>query len=78
MLREDIVDAVAAGRFSLYPIVTVDEGIEIFTGRPAGIVDENGAYPPDSIHGLVAARLNQLADAAREQEHDHPHEHRKP
>lgn len=71
MLREDVVDAVADGRFALYPIATVDEGIELFTGLPAGAPDANGAFPPDSVHGRVAARLAELAEIARAHEHRH-------
>ncbi len=65
MLRQDVVDAVAAGRFHIYPVETIDEGIEILTGIPAGIVDRVGAYPPDTINGRVDARLAAFAEAAR-------------
>lgn len=60
MLREDVVEAVTQGQFSLWAVDSIDEGIEILTGRPAG-TDEAGAYPPDSVHGLAKARLRQLA-----------------
>jgi predicted ATP-dependent protease len=62
MLRADVVDAVARNLFSVYPINTIDEGIEILTGITAGVVDENGEYPPDSINGRVQARLTRLAE----------------
>jgi hypothetical protein len=48
--------------FSVYPINTIDEGIEILTGITAGVVDENGEYPPKSINGRVQARLTRLAE----------------
>jgi predicted ATP-dependent protease len=73
MLREDVVAAIAAGDFSLYPINTVDEGIELFTGLPAGIADADGTYDPESVHGRVAARLAELSEVARQQEHPHLH-----
>ncbi len=62
MLRADVVDAVARNMFSVYPINTIDEGIEILTGITAGVVDENGGYPPNSINGRVQARLTRLAE----------------
>ena len=62
MLRTDVVDAVANNMFNVYPISTIDEGIEILTGISAGTVNENGEYPPDSINGRVQARLTRLAE----------------
>ncbi len=66
MLREDVADAVAAGRFHIYPVHTVDEGIEVLTGMPAGEPGPDGAYPPDSVNGRVDARLRDLAEKSRE------------
>jgi predicted ATP-dependent protease len=74
MLREDVVQAIADGRFALYPITTVDEGIELFTGVPAGTPNETGDYSPDTIHGRVAERLAELERAAWAQEHGHLHD----
>ena len=62
MLRTDVRQAVAEGRFHLYPVRTVDEGIEILTGVPAGERDPEGVYPPDSINGRVDDRLRALAE----------------
>jgi predicted ATP-dependent protease len=61
MLRKDVVDAVANNEFQIYPIETIDQGIEILTGISAGVADENGEFPSDSINGLVKARLARLA-----------------
>ena len=65
MLRRDVVEAVRAGRFRIYPVTTVDEGIELLTGTAAGTPDAGGAYPPDTVNGRVAARLAAFANAAR-------------
>jgi lon-related putative ATP-dependent protease len=65
MLRDDIVDAASKGQFSIYPIETIDQGIEVLTGIPAGDRDGQGRYPPDSINGRVQAQLDALAEAAR-------------
>ncbi len=45
MLRQDVVEAVAAGQFAVYPITTIDEGIEVLTGLPAGEPGGDGRYP---------------------------------
>jgi predicted ATP-dependent protease len=65
MLRKDVIDAVRAGRFRIYPVTTIDEGIEILTGVAAGAPDADGAYPPDTVNARVAARLAVFANAAR-------------
>jgi lon-related putative ATP-dependent protease len=68
MLRTDIVAAVAEGKFHIYPIATVDEGIEMLTGVPAGERDADGNYPPESVNGRVMARLKVLGAKARREE----------
>ena len=65
MLRKDVIDAVRAGRFRIYPVETIDQGIEILTGVPAGAAGPGGAYPPDSVNARVAARLAAFAESAR-------------
>jgi lon-related putative ATP-dependent protease len=65
MLRRDVREAVEAGRFHVYAVETVDEGIALLTGMPAGEPDEDGKYPPDSVNGRVARRLAELAEQRR-------------
>ncbi|NOZ71548.1 MAG: AAA family ATPase [Chloroflexi bacterium] len=60
MLRDDVVDAVAAGQFHLYPVASVDEALELLTGLPRGEADEEGHYPLDSINGRVFAALEEM------------------
>jgi lon-related putative ATP-dependent protease len=62
MLRQDVVEAVEAGQFHVYPVETIDQGIEILTGLPAGEPDETGAYPEDSVNYRVKQRLAELAE----------------
>jgi lon-related putative ATP-dependent protease len=62
MLRQDVVDAVEEGRFHVYPVETVDEGIEILTGETAGERDEEGNYPEGTINARVQQRLTALAE----------------
>ena len=59
MLRHDIVEAVQAGKFHIYAVNTVDEGIEILTGRKAGKRQKNGRFEPGSINALVDQKLTQ-------------------
>ncbi|MES9822409.1 MAG: Lon protease family protein [Candidatus Thiodiazotropha sp.] len=57
MLREDVVQAVKAGEFAVYPIENIDQGIALLTGTSAGTRDENGEFPEDSVNGRVEATL---------------------
>jgi lon-related putative ATP-dependent protease len=61
MLRPDVVEAVKAGKFHVYTVRTIDEGIEILTGIEAGVADGDGAYPEGTVHGLVDRELQRLA-----------------
>ncbi len=65
MLRVDVVEAARAGRFHVWAVETLDEGIEILTGVPAGQRDAEGRFPGESVNGRVAARLQELAQKAR-------------
>ncbi len=65
MLRQEILDEVARGRFNIWAISRVEEGIELLTGVPAGERQEDGSYPPGSVFGKVDARLGELAEEAR-------------
>lgn len=60
MLRPDVVEAVAAGNFHVYAVETVDEAIGLLTGHEAGTAGSDGQYPPGSVNGRVAARVEQL------------------
>lgn len=66
MLREDIREAAWRGQFHIYPIASVDEGLTILTGTDAGEPNEAGEFPPDSINGLVVARLTTFTEKQRE------------
>ncbi len=62
MLRRDVVEAVAAGQFHIYPVETIDEGIELLTEVEAGTADEAGKFSPESINGRVERRLKELSE----------------
>lgn len=61
MLRHDVVQACAEGKFAVYPVRTIDEGITLLTGRPAGERGSDGMFPGDSVNRLVEERLKQFA-----------------
>ncbi|MBE7532218.1 MAG: AAA family ATPase [Ardenticatenaceae bacterium] len=62
MLHEDVVTAVAEGKFHIWPITTIDQGIELLTGVPAGERNGDGSYPAGTVHHAVQTRLRQLAE----------------
>jgi lon-related putative ATP-dependent protease len=62
MIREDVVEAVKNGRFNIWAVSTVDEGIELLTGVPAGKKTKDGDFPKGTIHYAVQARLLALAE----------------
>lgn len=65
MLRQNVIDAVAAGKFHIHAVATIDQGIELLTGIKAGLRGADGKFPADSINGRVEARLIAFAEAAR-------------
>jgi predicted ATP-dependent protease len=65
MLREEVVEAVRQGRFQVWPVETVDQGIELLTGVAAGERGADGRWPEGSVNARVAARLEALSEAAR-------------
>jgi lon-related putative ATP-dependent protease len=66
MLKEELVEAVKAGNFHIYPVSTVDEGIEVLTGLNAGKRLEDGSFELDSINDSVQKRLATLAERLRD------------
>ncbi|WP_366554417.1 Lon protease family protein [Aquibaculum sediminis] len=61
MLREEVVEACAAGRFAVYAAEHLDQVMELMTGHPAGERGEDGLFPPDSVNRLVEDRLIAMA-----------------
>ena len=66
MLREDVVKAISEGKFAVYGVDTVDEGIEILTGVPAGKRLDDGSFEEGSINARVHRRLKEMAQAMQE------------
>ncbi len=65
MLRRDVVEAVEKGLFHIYPIKTIDEGIEILTGVEAGQMKEDGTFEEGTVNYLVDQELRRLAESWR-------------
>jgi lon-related putative ATP-dependent protease len=66
MLKEEVVDAVKAGRFNIYTIKTIDEGIEVLTGKKAGQPQPDGTYEKDTINYQVDKTLREMANKLKE------------
>ncbi len=65
MLRRDVVEAVEAGRFRVYPVRTVDEALALLSGEPAGERDATGRFPAGSVNARVEQRLAAFAERVR-------------
>lgn len=65
-LRRDVVEAVESGHFSVYAVNTIEEALELLTGIAAGERGLDRAYPPDTVFGRAAQRLEEMAQAVAE------------
>jgi len=68
MLRDEVIEAVAQGRFHIYPVTFVEEGIEILTGVPAGKRDADSRFEDGSVFSKVDLRLAEMADTLKKYE----------
>jgi predicted ATP-dependent protease len=66
MLKQEVIDAVEAGLFHIWPVSTIEEGIEILTEMEAGKRQSDGTYPEGTLFRLVDDRLRQIAEIVRE------------
>ena len=62
MLRADVIEAVKDGKFHIYAVASIDEGIEVLTGVTAGTRDSAGRFPQDSINARVEKKLLHYAE----------------
>jgi len=65
MLKSDVREAVSQGTFFVYAVHTIDEGMEILTGVPAGERDKEGKFPDDSVNGRIVKQLAVYAEAVK-------------
>ena len=66
MLKEEVVEAIKEGKFHVYPVKTIDEGIEVLTGVPAGELGDDGTYPEGTVNYLTQRKLDELAEISKE------------
>ena len=59
MLKREVIDAVKKGKFHIYRVAAIQEGIEILTGAKAGAPDQKGNFPPTTVYGKVQAKLKE-------------------
>lgn len=71
VLREDVAQAIGEGKFHLYAVTSVAQGIEVLTGVPAGERDASGRFPASSVFGRVERRIIEIAERLREAEGGH-------
>ncbi len=69
MLKEELRLAVEKGKFAIYAVKTINEGISILTGVEAGESDDKGHFPPSSVNGKVVARLEEFSKIIKEFNH---------
>jgi len=62
MLKDEVIEAVRDGKFNIWSVETIDQGIEILTGLPSGDPQPDGSYPEGTINYLVDKRLNELVE----------------
>ena len=77
MLKKDVVEAVKEGKFFIYPIKRVEEGLEIITGMQVGGLREDGTYPEGTINYLVVKRLTEISEAVKEKKEEEKEEKQK-
>lgn len=65
MLKEEVIEAVRARKFSVYAVSTVDQALELFSGQKAGGRGAGGRFPRGSLNARIEERLVAMADAAR-------------
>jgi len=65
MLRADVIEACDQGRFAVYPVANVDQGLELLTGCAAGERLDSGEFAPQSVNAKVEARLRSFAQVRR-------------
>ena len=66
MLRTDVVEAIAGGKFHIYAVDTIDEGIALLTGVKAGRKGADGSFDESSVNDLVDKKLEKFAEQIKD------------
>lgn len=65
MLKDEVVEAIREGKFHIWSVETIDQGIEILTGIPAGERQPDGSYPEGTINRGVDSRLREMLECMK-------------
>jgi lon-related putative ATP-dependent protease len=65
MLNEEVINAVKEGKFHIYAISNINEGLELFTGIKAGELREDGTYPEGTVNRIIDDKLNEYIELSR-------------
>jgi predicted ATP-dependent protease len=68
MLKQEVIEAVDQGLFSIYTVSNVNETLELLMGKTAGTMNAEGEYPEESINFNVVSRLKEISDMAHDGE----------
>ena len=66
MLKKEVIDAVNNGKFNIYAVKNIDEGIELLTGLEAGTKTDENKYPENTMNYLVEKQLESMAVRLKE------------
>ncbi|MBI5026992.1 MAG: AAA family ATPase [Nitrospirae bacterium] len=70
MLKGEVLEAVQNGKFNIYSIDNIEDGIEILTGMPAGELQPDGTYPEGTLNYIVDKRLKELSEVLKEKKEE--------
>jgi predicted ATP-dependent protease len=68
VLNQEVQEAVRTGRFHIYPVTTVDEGLFLLSGQEMGKMDSQGQYPDGSLGRLIVKKLERMREALHPKE----------
>jgi predicted ATP-dependent protease len=77
MLKEEVVEAVKIGQFHVWSIETIEQGVELLTGMPAGTADKNGRFPKGTLYHQVAQALRKMYGRMHTEEEKQGAKHKK-
>jgi predicted ATP-dependent protease len=78
MLKKEVIDSVKAGQFHIWPISTVEQGVEILTGMDAGERQPDGTYPEGTLFSKVDERFLEIAEIVKKFAKEEDREGKKP
>jgi predicted ATP-dependent protease len=77
MLKDEVIESVKEGKFLIYAIDRIEEGLELLTSLPAGELQEDGTYPEGTVNYLVMKRLDAISAALEKKKYKDDEEEKK-